>query len=63
MLLRAGLSAAPADAATDVRSRVDWVSSARGGDGAVRELIEMILKVQGRWESLVAAYAAESQRA
>jgi 3-deoxy-D-manno-octulosonate 8-phosphate phosphatase (KDO 8-P phosphatase) len=63
VLLRAGLSAAPADAASDVRSRVDCVTAARGGDGAVRELIEMILKAQGRWEPLVAAYAAENQRA
>ena len=63
VLLRAGLSAAPADAAADVRARVDWISSARGGDGAVRELIEMILKAQDRWDSVVAAYAAEGQRA
>ena len=41
----------------------DWVSGARGGDGAVRELVEMILKAQGRWESVVAAYATEGQRA
>ena len=63
VLLRAGLSAAPADAAGDVRARVDWVSGARGGDGAVREFVEMILKAQGRWDSVVAAYATEGQRA
>jgi 3-deoxy-D-manno-octulosonate 8-phosphate phosphatase (KDO 8-P phosphatase) len=36
VLARVGLSAAPADAADDVRSRVHWVSGAAGGRGAVR---------------------------
>ena len=33
VLRLAGLSAAPADAGADVRARVHWVSSCRGGDG------------------------------
>lgn len=53
VLARAGLSAAPSDAARDVRERVHWVSVAAGGRGAVRELIEWILRVQGRWEPVV----------
>jgi len=53
VLARAGLSAAPADAASDVRDRVAWVSNSRGGRGAVRELIEMILKAQQRWDAIV----------
>src|SRR5262245_28672760 len=40
VLTKVGLSAAPADAAPEVRERVDWVSQAGGGRGAVRELIE-----------------------
>ena len=56
VLLRAGLSAAPADAVSDVRSRVDWVSPAAGGRGAVRELIELVLRARGEWETVVAAY-------
>ena len=59
VLARVGIAAAPADAVADVRSRVHWVSQARGGDGAARELIEMILKAQDKWEGLVAAYLAE----
>jgi 3-deoxy-D-manno-octulosonate 8-phosphate phosphatase (KDO 8-P phosphatase) len=39
----AGLPAAPADAQPSIRERCRFVSSARGGNGAVRELIEMIL--------------------
>ena len=49
VLVRVGLSAAPADAARDVRSRVDWVSSVRGGEGAARELIELVLQARGLW--------------
>ena len=49
VLNRVGLSAAPADAVADVRERVDWVSQAPGGRGAVRELVELVLRAQGRW--------------
>lgn len=61
VLMRAGLSAAPADAVADVRERVRWVSQSRGGDGAARELIAMILQAQGKWQGLVAAYLAEGE--
>ena len=63
VLARAGLATAPADAAVDVRSRVHWTSTANGGDGAVRELIELILRAQGRWAMVVDAYLAEGQGA
>jgi 3-deoxy-D-manno-octulosonate 8-phosphate phosphatase (KDO 8-P phosphatase) len=59
VLARAGLAAAPADAVPDVRSRVDWVSGAKGGDGAARELIELVLRAQGRWDSIIAAYVEQ----
>jgi len=58
VLGRVGLAAAPCDAAADVRSRVHWVSRARGGDGAARDLIELILRAQGKWEGLLASYLA-----
>ena len=56
VLLRAGLSAAPADAVSDVRSRVDWISQAPGGRGAVRELVELVLRARGEWDKVVTAY-------
>ncbi|HEX3702718.1 MAG TPA: HAD hydrolase family protein [Vicinamibacterales bacterium] len=56
VLERVGLSTAPADAVDEVRSRVHWVSRRQGGDGAVRELIEMILRAQDRWDGVVASY-------
>jgi 3-deoxy-D-manno-octulosonate 8-phosphate phosphatase (KDO 8-P phosphatase) len=60
VLRRAGLSAAPADAVPEVRSRVDWVSGSRGGEGAARELVELVLKAQDRWQGLVDGYASGS---
>jgi 3-deoxy-D-manno-octulosonate 8-phosphate phosphatase (KDO 8-P phosphatase) len=60
VLVRVGLSAAPADAVDDVRSRVDWISRARGGDGAARELVELILRAQGAWAAIVDDYLGEA---
>jgi len=62
VLTRAGLATSPADAAGEVRSRVHWVSGARGGHGAARDLIEMILKAQGKWDGVIGAYLAEAPR-
>jgi len=61
VLVRVGLSGAPADAVDEVRSRVDWVSAFEGGRGAARELIEVVLRAQGRWEALVREYLAEEE--
>jgi len=43
----AGVSAAPANAAREVLKRVDFVAKSMGGNGAVRELIEVLLSAQG----------------
>jgi 3-deoxy-D-manno-octulosonate 8-phosphate phosphatase (KDO 8-P phosphatase) len=61
VLRRAGLSAAPANAVAEVQSRVDFVSTRDGGDGAVRELVELILRAQNQWDALLAAYEAEGR--
>lgn len=58
VLERAGLAGAPADAAPEVRSRAHWVSQSGGGRGAVREFIEMILRAQDRWDTLVREHTA-----
>jgi 3-deoxy-D-manno-octulosonate 8-phosphate phosphatase (KDO 8-P phosphatase) len=57
VIARAGLSAAPSDAAAEVKARVDWVSAHGGGQGAVREFIELVLKAQGRWDAIVESLA------
>ena len=61
VLSRVGLATAPADAAEDVRTRVHWVAQAKGGAGAARELIELILRSQGLWDSVMATYLTEAQ--
>ena len=56
VLARVGLSAAPADAVSDVRDRVTWVSRRAGGRGAVRDFVELVLRAQSRWQGLVAPF-------
>ncbi len=57
VLIRVGLSAAVADAHREVRSRVHYVTRARGGFGAVRELIDEILSAKGLLAELVQSYS------
>ena len=56
VLRRAGFSAAPADAAPEVRAAVQWVSASGGGRGAARECIEHVLRAQGNWRAAVARF-------
>jgi 3-deoxy-D-manno-octulosonate 8-phosphate phosphatase (KDO 8-P phosphatase) len=62
VLARVGLAAAPADAVSDVRALAHWTSQARGGDGAVRELTELLLKAQDLWDGLVAEWTPARAR-
>jgi 3-deoxy-D-manno-octulosonate 8-phosphate phosphatase (KDO 8-P phosphatase) len=55
-LHQAGLAVCPADAVDEVRDAVHLVTTAAGGRGAVREVIEVILKVQGLWHNLCGSY-------
>jgi len=56
ILRRVGLSAAPADAVKEVLAEVDLVTEAKSGQGAVRELAELLLKAQGHWAKLMERY-------
>lgn len=53
VLHHAGLAAVPSDANSDVIAFADWISSAPGGNGAVRALAEFILRAQGLWDDLI----------
>ena len=57
VLARVGLSATPADGAPEVKARVHWISHANGGRGAARELVELVLRAQGRWDAIVQQYS------
>ena len=56
LLREAGFAVAVADAVEEVRAAADHVTRLRGGAGAVREVIELILKETGLWESIMARY-------
>ncbi len=53
LLGRAGLAVAVGDAAVEVKRAAHYVTRANGGEGAARELVELILKAQGRWEESI----------
>jgi 3-deoxy-D-manno-octulosonate 8-phosphate phosphatase (KDO 8-P phosphatase) len=53
LLARAGLAVAVADAAVEAQRAAHYVTKARGGEGAVREVVELILKSQGRWKRAI----------
>jgi 3-deoxy-D-manno-octulosonate 8-phosphate phosphatase (KDO 8-P phosphatase) len=52
-----GMPAAVADAAIDVREAASFVADRRGGHGAVRELIERILRTQGKWAEVLRRFS------
>jgi len=58
VLRRVGLAAAPSDAVSEVREQAHYVCRNPGGGGAVREVVELILKAQGHWEATVAKFAS-----
>jgi 3-deoxy-D-manno-octulosonate 8-phosphate phosphatase (KDO 8-P phosphatase) len=58
-LQRCGFAIAVADAACEVKAAAHLVTRARGGQGAVREVVELILRAQGVWETTVDAYVQE----
>ncbi|MFO7898001.1 MAG: HAD-IIIA family hydrolase [Planctomycetota bacterium] len=52
----AAVAVAVADASDEVKARAAYVTRARGGGGAVREVAELILKVQGKWDAVMERY-------
>jgi 3-deoxy-D-manno-octulosonate 8-phosphate phosphatase (KDO 8-P phosphatase) len=56
LLRRVGLAAAVADAVDEVKAAAHLITQRCGGQGAVREVIELILRAQGHWETLIERY-------
>jgi 3-deoxy-D-manno-octulosonate 8-phosphate phosphatase (KDO 8-P phosphatase) len=52
----AGIGIAVLDAAPEAREAADLVLERRGGDGAARAVIELLLRAQGRWDSALSAF-------
>jgi len=57
VLKRAGVAVAVANGVAEVRAAADYVTRAGGGHGAVREVVELILKAQHKWARIVAEHA------
>ena len=53
VLGRAGLAIAVANAAPEVKRAAHYVTARAGGEGAVREVVELLLKAQGKWEQTI----------
>lgn len=56
VLRRVGLAVAVPNAVAEVKSAAHYVTRRPGGDGAVREVVEMILKARGDWKKVIAKY-------
>ena len=56
ILIRCGLSMCPGDADKEVLKRARLVTKAKGGHGAVREMVEYVLTGLGLWEDALQAY-------
>jgi 3-deoxy-D-manno-octulosonate 8-phosphate phosphatase (KDO 8-P phosphatase) len=57
VLRRCGFAVAVADAVAEARAAAHYITRAPGGNGAVREVGELILRAQGCWKSVVAQYS------
>lgn len=53
---RAGLGVAVSNAVDELKDAADYITTRKGGDGAVREVIEYILKNNGKWQELMGRY-------
>lgn len=53
ILTRVGLAVAVADAAMEVKRAAHYVTTVKGGEGAIREVVELILKSQGKWKKAI----------
>ncbi|MFA8450468.1 MAG: KdsC family phosphatase [Bacteroidales bacterium] len=49
VLKKVGVACCPADAVYEIRSVCDYISHQNGGQGCVRDVIEQVMKVQGKW--------------
>ncbi|HEU5336132.1 MAG TPA: HAD hydrolase family protein [Terriglobales bacterium] len=54
-----GLAVAVANARAEVKEEAHYITEHRGGEGALRDAVEYILKAQGKWEEVVRVYICE----
>lgn len=61
VLKRVGWPVAPANACAEVKALARVQLTKAGGDGAVREFTELLLRASGAWDTLVARYVADAE--
>jgi 3-deoxy-D-manno-octulosonate 8-phosphate phosphatase (KDO 8-P phosphatase) len=49
IMLKAGIATCPVDAVEEIRKVSNYISNVPGGKGCVRDVIEQVLKIQGKW--------------
>ncbi len=59
VMWRVGLAIATANARPEVKRAAHHVTAAAGGAGAVREVIEILLRAQGHWADILRKYEVE----
>ena len=57
VLKRVGFSAAPHNATEAIKESVDYVTKRKGGEGAVREVVELLLQSSGTWADVLAHFS------
>jgi 3-deoxy-D-manno-octulosonate 8-phosphate phosphatase (KDO 8-P phosphatase) len=59
VMRRVGLAFAPANARAEVKRAAHFVTAASGGAGAVREMVEILLRAAGQWPAILKHYEVE----
>lgn len=59
VMRRVGLAVAPAGSEEEVLRVAHWVTRRSGGEGAVREVVDLLLHVKGKWETVTERYFKE----
>ncbi len=59
VMRRVGLAVATANARPEVKKHAHFVTSRGGGQGAIREVAELLLRAQGHWQELIRKYEVE----
>jgi len=60
ILRRVAFAVAVPDAVAEVREAAHYVTACAGGRGAIREVVEIVLRARGRWEDIVARYREDT---
>ncbi|MEG6585068.1 KdsC family phosphatase [Dendrosporobacter sp. 1207_IL3150] len=59
VMIQVGLACAVANAVPEVKANAHYIAANEGGRGAVREIVELVLKAQGKWADIIAAYTQD----